>query len=48
MAATVRDAIRELLEQAMTTIDTLLAATERELPMSSSHVCAQGKDVWTR
>jgi len=47
MAATVRGAIRELLEQTMTTIDALLAATDRELPMSSSHVCAQGKDVWT-
>ena len=47
MAATVRGAIRELLEQTMMTIDTLLAATERELPMSSSHACAQGKDVWT-
>ena len=46
MAATVHGAIRELLEQTMTTIDTLLAATDRELPMSSSHVCAQGKDVW--
>jgi hypothetical protein len=47
MAATVRGAIRELLEQTMATIDTLLAATDRELPMSSSHTCAQGKDVWT-
>ena len=47
MAATVREAIRELLEQTMTTIDTLLAASDRELPMSSSHACAQGKDVWT-
>ena len=47
MAATVREAIRELLEQTMTTIDTLLEASERELPMSSSHACAQGKDVWT-
>ena len=47
MAATVRGAIRELLEQAMATIDVLLAATDRELPMSSSHGCAQGKDVWT-
>src|SRR5262247_4126477 len=47
MSATVRGAIRELLEQTMTTIDALLAATDRELPMSSSHVCAQGKDVWT-
>jgi len=24
-----------------------MAPTDRELPMSSSHVCAQGKDVWT-
>src|SRR5712692_10288769 len=47
MAATVREAIRELLEQTMTTIDTLLEASDRELPMPSSHACAQGKDVWT-
>ena len=47
MAATVREAIRELLEQTMTTIDALLEASDRELPMSSSHACAQGKDVWT-
>ncbi len=47
MAATVRGAIRELLEQTMTTIDVLLAATDGELPMPSSHTCAQGKDVWT-
>ena len=47
MAATVREAIRELLEQTMTTIDTLLEASDRELPMSSSHACAQEKDVWT-
>jgi len=47
MAATVREAIRELLEQTMTTIDSLLEASDRELPMSSSHACAQGKDVWT-
>ena len=47
MAATVREAIRELLDQTMTTIDTLLEASDRELPMSSSHACAQGKDVWT-
>jgi len=24
-----------------------MAASDRELPMSSSHPCAQGKDVWT-
>jgi hypothetical protein len=47
MAATVREAIRELLEQTMTTIGPLLEASDRELPMSSSHACAQGKDVWT-
>jgi hypothetical protein len=47
MAATVRAAIRELLEQTMTTIDTLLEASDRELPMASSHPCAQSKDVWT-
>ena len=47
MAATIRGAIRELLEQTMTTMDALLEASDRELPMPSSHVCAQGKDVWT-
>ena len=47
MAATVRDAVRELLEQTMVTTDTLLAASDRELPLSSSHGCAQGKDLWT-
>jgi hypothetical protein len=46
MAATVREAIRELLEQTMATMDTLLEASDRELPMPSSHACAQGKDVW--
>ena len=47
MAATVRGAIRELLEQTMTTMDALLEASDRELTMPSSHVCAQGKDVST-
>ena len=47
MAATVRGAIRELLEETMATIDALLAAPEGELAMPSSHVCAQGKDLWT-
>src|SRR5215468_8927332 len=46
MAATVRGAIRELLEQTIATMDALLEASDRELPMASSHVCAQGKDVW--
>jgi hypothetical protein len=47
MAATVREAIRELMEQTMATMDALLQASARELPMPSSHACAQGKDVWT-
>ena len=47
MAATVRGAIRELLEQTMATIDTLLEASERELTLPSSHACAQGKNIWT-
>ena len=47
MAATVRDAIRELMEQTMATMDALLEASDRELTMPSSHACAQGKDMWT-
>src|SRR6266511_2445348 len=47
MAATLRGAIRELMEQTMETMDDLLEASDRELAMSSSHACAQGKDVWT-
>jgi hypothetical protein len=47
MAATTREAIRELLQQTISTIDTLLQASDEELSMPSSHGCAQGKDVWT-
>ena len=47
MAAKVREAVRELLEQTMATMDALLAASENELTMPSSHACAQGKDLWT-
>jgi len=47
MAATVRAAVRELLEQTMVTMDALLEASDRELRLPSSHACAQGKDVWT-
>jgi hypothetical protein len=47
MAATVREAVRELLQQTMATMDTLLEASDRELPLPSSHGCAQGKDLWT-
>jgi hypothetical protein len=47
MAETVRGAVRELLEQTMVTMDALLAASDRELSLPSSHACAQGKDLWT-
>src|SRR2546426_8060820 len=47
MAATVREAIRELMTQTMATMDALLEASDRELTMASSHACAQGKDLWT-
>lgn len=47
MAATVRGAVRELLEQTVATMDALLEASDRELAMPSSHACAQGKDLWT-
>jgi hypothetical protein len=47
MAATVRGAIRELMEQTMATMDALLQASNTELATPSSHGCAQGKDVWT-
>ena len=47
MAATVRDTVRQLLEQTIATMDALLEVTDRELPLPSSHVCAQGKDLWT-
>jgi hypothetical protein len=47
MAATASETIRELLEQMVATIDALLATPGGELAMPSSHVCAQGKDLWT-
>jgi hypothetical protein len=47
MAATVRGALRELLEQTIVTMDALLEASDRELAMPSSHGCKQGKDAWT-
>jgi len=47
MAATVGEAIRELMAQTMATMDTLLEAPDPELTMASSHACAQGKDLWT-
>jgi len=47
MAATVREAIRELMTQTMATMDALLEASDRELTAASSHACAQGKDLWS-
>ncbi|MGI8925479.1 MAG: hypothetical protein ACR2HN_02385 [Tepidiformaceae bacterium] len=46
MAATVRESIRELLESTVRTVDALLEASDPELPLPSSHVCAQGRDAW--
>src|SRR5262245_65309262 len=47
MAATVQATIREMLERTIATMDALLETSDRELPLPSSHVCAQGKDLWT-
>jgi hypothetical protein len=47
MAATVRGAIRELMEQTIVTVEALLVASDTELTKPSSHGCAQGRDVWT-
>ena len=47
MAATVRETVRELLQQTIATMDALLDASDPELPLPSSHACAQGKDLWT-
>lgn len=46
MPETVRETVRVLLEQTIETMETLLDAASAELPMPSSHVCAQGKDAW--
>ena len=46
MAATVRETIRELLESTLVTTEALLALPDEELVLGSSHVCAQGKDLW--
>lgn len=46
MAATVRETIRELLEQSLATMEALLELADHELEAHSSHVCAQGKDTW--
>jgi hypothetical protein len=45
MAATTREAIRELFEQPAT-MGALLDLADAELQDPSSHVCAQGEDTW--
>ena len=47
MTATVQETIRELTESTLATLTTLVSLADRELAEPSSHVCAQGKDVWT-
>jgi len=47
MAATVRETLRELAASMQETVDALVALADEELLEPSSHVCAQGKDVWT-
>ena len=47
MAATVRGAIRELWSRRWRRWTRCSPASDGELAMPSSHVCAQGKDVWT-
>jgi len=46
MAVSVRDTVTELLESTRDIIDQLLALPIDEIPMPSSHTCAQGKDLW--
>jgi hypothetical protein len=46
MAATVRDNVTQLLESTRDVIDQLLALPIDEIPMPSSHACAQGKNLW--
>jgi hypothetical protein len=46
MAATVRETVTQLLESTRDVIDQLLALPQDEIPMPSSHTCAQGKDLW--
>jgi len=47
MAASVRQTVRDLTESTLSTLDALVALADQELAEPSSHVCAQGKDVWT-
>ena len=46
MAESVRQTIRDLLQSTLETVEALLEASDAELPLPSSHVCAQGRDLW--
>lgn len=46
MPATVRETVTQLLESTREMIDQILALPPEELTLPSSHVCAQGKDLW--
>ncbi len=46
MAATVRETVTQLLESTREVIDQLLTLPIDEIPLPSSHTCAQGKDLW--
>ena len=46
MATTVREAIRELFEQSLATMEALMDLADEELEAASSHACAQDRDVW--
>ncbi len=45
MSATVRETVTHLLESTREVIDQLLALPIDEIPMPSSHTCAQGKHI---
>jgi len=47
MATTVRETLRELAASLQETVEALADLADQELLEPSSHVCAQGKDVWT-
>ncbi len=47
MPETVRETITQLLESTRQMCDQLLALPQEELTLPSSHVCAQGKDLWS-
>ena len=46
MPATVRETVTQLLESTREMIDQILALPPEELALPSSHVCAQGQDLW--